>query len=93
MVMKKNMDSEKMKIVGNAGHSEKFPVNFKYIFGSDVFTIKEAYVSDNTEMRTVMSDKGDQTILTVASLIKDSKDPSFKVLNDVKEEKEDEKND
>jgi len=98
MTMKKNMNSERMRIVSDAGHEEAFPVNFRYVLGNEIYTIKDSYRSDNTEMRTVVSDRGDQTIMTVASLVKDAQDATFKLLFDGKEkenteEKENEDND
>ena len=94
MTMKKNMNSERMRIVSDVGHEEAFPVSFKYVLGNDIYTIKDSYRSDNTEMRTVVSDRGDQTIMTVASLIKDTKDASFNLLFDgKKEEKKENKDD
>ena len=52
---------------------------------------KKAYKADNTEMRTIINDKGDQIIMTVSSLIKDTQDPSFHLIDDGSSKDEEDK--
>jgi len=86
MVMKKNLSSERMVIVSSNDQSEMFPVGYKYLLGSAIYTITKTYKEDNTEMRKIVSDSGGAEILTVDSLIKDTKEHNFKLIQASKPE-------
>jgi len=93
MTMKKNLSSERMVIVSSNDQSEMFPVGYKYLLEGIIYTITKTYKEDNTEMRKVVSDSGNVEILTVDSLIKDTKEHNFKLIQTSKPEikKEEEK--
>ena len=86
MVMKKKLSSEKMVIVSSTDQSEMFPVGYKYLLGSTIYSITDRYKEDNTEMRKAISEFGDAEILTVNSLIKDTKEHNFKLIQASKPE-------
>jgi len=91
MVMKKIMSSEDgIAIIANSETKDSFPVGFKYMLGSTIYTVDKIVNKDpNSDMRRVVSSEGDVEILPIESIIKDMKEFDCKVLDDgvKKEEK------
>ena len=79
----KNKDSDKVVVV-SSDQRELFPVGMKYFISGSIYEVVDAFRQDNTEMREVKQDNGTVEIVMVSTLIKDSKDPTFKVIKDLK---------
>jgi predicted type IV restriction endonuclease len=60
---------------------KRFAKGTKYFFGGKTWIVVEEFVSDNTEMRRVVSmDDGNEELLTMETLIKDAASNDFKML-------------
>ena len=56
---------------GDASKVKKFAKGTKFMLGGKLWTIKEAFLSDNTEMRRMYSDGGDDEIIMLNTLEQD----------------------
>ena len=84
MVMKKIMSSEEgISIIASSETKDKFPVGFKYMVGSTIYTVNKIINKDpNSDMRRVITNMGDVEILPIESIVKDLKESDCKILDD-----------
>jgi len=73
MSMKKQMSSKEMKTIDAA--TEKKPARFakgrKFTLDNKLWIVLEEFEADNTPMRRVRADNGDEEIVTVLTLDRD----------------------
>ena len=83
MVIKKAMDSEGMIVVGNSETHKLFPVGFEWRVGSIVYTVKEIINKDpHSDMRRVLSSRGDEEYMVAETIIKDLKDSEAVIISE-----------
>jgi len=71
------------KTSGSPNKNQPFPKDSKYMFDQQVYIIREAFVSDNTPMRRVISlSTGSEEILTVKTLQNDEQSGNIVVVTD-----------
>jgi len=80
-MFKKKISSNSVEVIKTGN---RFPVGAKFSRDNLLWTVKEAFIEDNTEMRRVIASDGTEEILTLVTLMKDAKDAIF-----IEEEKED----
>jgi len=78
-MFKKSISSKEMKTINN---EPKFPVKTKFCMNNEIWTVKNSFITDNTEMRTIISTDGTEEILTLTTLLRDAKSEGsdFKVI-------------
>ena len=84
MAMEKNFNSKDIKIISSQDQKNMFPVNFKYMIGQTIYKVIGVFQQDNTEMRRLVNDEGDVEIVTVATILKDSREHNFQIIDDGK---------
>jgi len=81
MAMEKEFNSKDVVIVSDpVGDRNVYPVGFRYILGTTIYTVIGTFRADNTEMRRMVTGSGEIQEVTVATMNKDAQDPTFKQL-------------
>ena len=57
---------------GNPGKIKKFSKGEKFTMGGKIYIVSEEIMSDNTELRRIRSDEGEDTIIMLTTLIQDT---------------------
>jgi len=84
MTMEKNFNSKEVKIISSQEQKNMFVPGFKYILGQTIYRVTKAFKEDNTEMRHLVNDEGVIEVVTVETIIKDSREHDFYVIDDGK---------
>jgi hypothetical protein len=79
MVMKKIMQSKDEVLVLNEGKKE-FPKGYRFLLGSNTYTVIKRHYEDNTEMRELVDTQGNIEFVTLDTLRKDAQEADFKIL-------------
>ena len=64
----------------------KFPKGTRFVFGGKEGRIVDCMVADNAQMRKIVYDDGVEEVVTLQTLIKDSKCPGFNLLDEKDED-------
>lgn len=71
-LFKKTTSKEPFVIASNnKNDTEKYPPGYKYELAGTIYTIKRAFVENNTEMREIEDDRGDLSIVSIATIDRD----------------------
>ena len=69
---------------GDASIIKKFCKGEEFMWGGSKWKIIEAFISDNTEMRRMRSDSGDDEIITLTELLREIKVcPGFQKIESI----------
>lgn len=82
MAMNKKFNSvgDKVLIVNSQNQADLFPPGYKYMIGSDTYTVLEALYEDNTQMRKILTGDGTIQVRTVDTILKDHREHNFRQL-------------
>jgi hypothetical protein len=75
MAFKKKISANNVEVI-KTGNND-FPVGMRFVYDGKIWHVTACITADNSELRRIVSDSGEDTVLSLTSLRKDAKNIKF----------------